>query len=96
MSFSTKWHLRQMALEVISYVLCFTTILIAVPIAVKAYKFYEYGLGAYPEYRWPRSVNMYYCLQQFWQLTLYPMLCWVPFTATADVVLRRFVYRLRS
>ena len=96
MNLMAKWHARQVALEVLSYVLCITTAVVLVPVAVKGYKFMEYGFGIYPGYKWPKTFSIDYALRCFWELSAWPFIQWLPLTLVGDALLRRFVYRLRS
>ena len=57
MDLKTKWHARQIALEVLSYVLCITTVVVIVPLAIDCGKLVEYGLGMYPRRQMAQRVH---------------------------------------
>ena len=96
MDLKTRWHARQIALEVVSYVLCVTTVAVLAPVVVKGYKFMEYGLGIYPGVKWPKGFTMFDALRTFWEWSAWPFVRWLPLTLVGDALLRRFGYGLRS
>lgn len=96
MSLKAKWHARQIAFEILSYALCFTTVLVVAPAAVQGYKLMEYGLDIYPGVRWPRAFGTEGAAQTFWEWSVWPFVQWLPLTLVGDALLRRFVYGLRA
>ena len=93
MTLKIKWHLRQLGADVLTYLLCFTTILVVVPIAVRYYHFMTYGLDMYPGIKWPKTVFVGNAARAFWEYSVWPRVQWVPLTVVADVVFRRFLFR---
>jgi len=89
-----QWYTRQVALELLSYVLCFTTALIIAPSVVKIWHFMNVGYAMWPGHNWPKLVTEAYTFQMLWELSLEPLVKWLPLTVVGDALLRRFVYRL--
>ena len=89
-----QWHMRQVALALLSYVLCFTTAIVIAPCVVKVWHFTNVGFAMWPGHRWPKTVSDAYMLQTLWELSLLPFVKWLPLTFVSDELLRRFVYRL--
>jgi hypothetical protein len=96
MDLKTKWHTRQITLEVLSYVACITTAVVIVPLAIDCGKLVEYGLGMYPGVKWPRGFAVQDAARTFWSWSVWPVLQWLPLTLIGDAILRRFAYGLRS
>jgi hypothetical protein len=96
MSVIAKWNSRQIGLELLSYVLCFTTALVIVPVAVQCAKFLEFGMDIYPGAKWPKNLTVQYVVDTFWLNSVKPTLLWLPATLVGDALLRRFVYRIRE
>ena len=94
MSLKIKWRVRQFAVELFSYILCFTTFAILVPVTIKCRQFYETGLDMFPRELWPPSMTLSSILDVFWQQSLWPILMWLPLAVAADVVLRQRFFRL--
>lgn len=97
MSFDFKWNARQTSLELLSYVLCLSTLFIIVPIAVDFKELFDYGFDAYPHHKLVRkNPEPAYVVKVFWYLSVLPMIKWLPLTIPSDIFLRRFVYGLRK
>ncbi len=97
MSFSAKWNARQLSLELLSYFLCFTTLLVIVPIAVDFRELFDYGFDAYPDYKLVRKCPAPgYVATVFWHLSVAAKLKLLLLTVPADILLRRFAWGLRD
>ncbi len=92
-SFETKWSMRQITLDTLSYICCTTTFILAL-ISIRAYDFYERGLSIYTGYKFVAKPDLHYILYAFWNLSVSPLLIYIPLTILVDALLRRHVMRI--
>jgi hypothetical protein len=96
MSVTARWNTRQIGLELLSYVLCFTTALVIAPMVIQCMKYLEFGREIYPGAKWAKDCGPLCTNQVFWQYSLLPIVKWLPLTLVGDAILRRFIYRIRE
>jgi hypothetical protein len=96
MSIKAKWHTRQISLELLSYIVCFTTVLVVVPAVIDMKKFLDYGMDFYQGAKWPKGCDVRCVNFNFWTITLYPKLKWLPLTLLADAIFRRWALSIRD
>ena len=93
MSLKLQWHIRQLVSGIIMLPASATMILVAL-CAIRAYKFYNYGIALYPDIAWPKTIHIQDILRVYWTRDLFPFLPWFIVTLPVDLFLRRHVYRL--
>ena len=93
MGMKLKWHMRQLALGLVASLFSCTSALLVL-MTIKCWKLYQYGLGMYPQYDWPKHTSLQYILGHFYDMSIHPLLIWIPVTLIVDLMLRRFIYQL--
>lgn len=88
MTIKAQWQARQMGLYVLSQAVSITNVLLLV-IGIRFYKLAVYGLGAMPQYRWPKAPTLELVMETFIKSSVYPILIWVPVAIIIDAYLRR-------
>ncbi len=88
MTVKTQWQARQMGLYILSQTVSVANILLLV-IGIRFYKLAVYGLGAMPQYRWPKAPTLELVMETFLKSNVYPILIWIPVAFIIDAYLRR-------
>ena len=94
MKLKIQWHLRQVALTIVSYVICLTTVLVLVPCCIKLYHFSLVGLDMWPALKAPKVVTIGESYRLLWEQSLSPIVKWLPLTVLLDILLRRFAWKV--
>ena len=95
MNLKIKWHLKEAGRALLAIPFS-ATVLVLVVITIRMRQFHVMGLEMYPELSYPKTFQLTWALDQFWSLSLAPLLPYFLVTLPFDVLVRRYVLHLNE